>query len=106
MSDSCAPGTFWDSNFYEMTVNNVMPLWTTAVAENLTQADRYLDADAPPDPAEAGFVLLQAREAAYASPWSYWFDYLTPQQVLLNEVSSAPLMINFEGIWSTSSTGP
>ena len=88
MSDSCDPGTFWDSNFYEMTVNNVMPLWATAVAENLTQADRYLDAEGPPGVAEAGFVLVQARDAAYSSPWSYWFDYLTPHQALMDEVSS------------------
>ena len=58
---------------------------------------------AHPEQQQAGFVLVQARDAAYASPWSYWFDYLTPQQALMDEVSSAPLNLNVSPFYSALS---
>jgi hypothetical protein len=33
-------GTLWDSNFYEMMVNNVMIAWATARSQSLLQPDR------------------------------------------------------------------
>ena len=87
-------GTPWDSNWYEFVVNSFMPLWQTLAEEQLIDPDRYLTAKSPPAPEEGGFSLIQAREGTYASPWSYWFDFLTPQQWLLDQVQALPVPLS------------
>lgn len=84
----CHAGTPWDSNLYEMLANNVMPVWATAYEEGHLDADRYLQSSEPPESASISFLLIQARSEGYTSPWSYIFNYMTPEQKLLSEVSS------------------
>ena len=44
--------------------------------------------DWAPSPEEAGFVMIQGRQVAFDTTWSYWFDYLTPHQTLMQQVTS------------------
>ena len=70
-----------------MLANNVMPVWATAFEEGHLDANRYLKESQPPERASESFMLIQARREGYTSPWSYIFNYMTPEQKLLSEVS-------------------
>lgn len=63
-----------------------MPLWGTCYQEGQIQADRYLRTSRPPSSAEAGLNLVHVHQEPYKVPWSYWFDYISPNQFLLDEV--------------------
>ena len=79
-------GTRWSLNVWEFVSNSFMPLWGTCYQEGLIQADRYLHTSRPPSSGEAGLNLVHVHREPYKVPWSYWFDYISPNQYLLDEV--------------------
>lgn len=86
-------GTPWDSNFYEMMINSVMPLWALAKEEGLLDPERYLKTSQPPANDSSSFLLIQARNETYESRWNYTFDYMTPKRALMEEASILPIQL-------------
>ena len=89
----CA-GTQWKGNVYEFVGNSFLPLWGTAVQEGLLPADMYLNATYPPTAEEAGLNIIHGIMEPYRAKWSYWFDYMSPNQWLLEQVDTCLLKVS------------